>query len=142
LISFRKAKMQDVEQLYQLINNFAENGLMLPRPRNMLYEALREFTVIEAERDLVGAGALHVTWDNLAEIRALAIKSEYQGRGFGIQLIGQLLEDSLQLGITRVFALTYQSEFFKRCGFREVWKECINCPKFPNCDEVAVVREL
>jgi amino-acid N-acetyltransferase len=151
LISFRKAKMQDVEQLYQLINNFAENGLMLPRPRNMLYEALREFTVIEAERDLVGAGALHVTWDNLAEIRALAIKSEYQGCGFGKQLIGQLLEDSLQLGITRVFALTYQSEFFKRCGFREVtkeelphkvWKECINCPKFPNCDEVAVVREL
>jgi amino-acid N-acetyltransferase len=151
LISFRKAKMQDVEGLHQLINDFAEKGLMLPRSRNMLYEALREFTVIEAGKDLVGAGALHVTWDNLAEIRALAIKSEYQGRGFGKQLIGQLLEDSLQLGITRVFALTYQSEFFKRCGFREVtkeelphkvWKECINCPKFPNCDEVAVVREL
>jgi amino-acid N-acetyltransferase len=151
LISFRKAKMQDVEPLHKLINDFAEKGLMLPRSRNMLYEALREFIIIEDDAKLVGVGALHVIWDNLAEIRALAINPDYQGQGLGKQLIGILLEESLQLGITRVFALTYQSQFFKKCGFREVakdemphkiWKECIDCPKFPNCDEVAVVRDL
>lgn len=151
MITFRKAKMQDVEPLHELINDFAERGLMLPRSRNMMYEALREFTIIEDAGVLVGAGALHVIWENLAEIRALAINSEYQGQGIGKQLIEKLLSEALDLGINRVFALTYQGEFFKRCGFREVskdemphkvWKECINCPKFPNCDELAMIRDL
>jgi amino-acid N-acetyltransferase len=151
MITFRKAKMQDVEPLHELINDFAEKGLMLPRSRNLLYEALREFIIIEDEGKLAGIGALHIIWDNLAEIRALAIKTEYQGCGIGKQLIAKLTEEALELGINQVFALTYQGEFFKKCGFREVskdemphkvWKECINCPKFPNCDEQAMIRNL
>ena len=151
MVTFRKAKMGDVEQLHELINDFAAKGLMLPRSRNMMYEALREFTIVEADGVLVGAGALHIIWENLAEIRALAIKPEYQGKGYGKQLIDILLQEAQELGITRVFALTYQGEFFKHCGFREVskeemphkvWKECINCPKFPNCDELAMIRDL
>jgi amino-acid N-acetyltransferase len=151
MITFRKAKMGDVESLHELINDFAAKGLMLPRSRNLLYEALREFMIAEVDGCLAGVGALHIIWDNLAEIRALAIKPEYQGSGIGKQLIVNLLEEARTLGINRIFALTYQSEFFSKCGFREVskdemphkvWKECINCPKFPNCDEIAMIRDL
>jgi amino-acid N-acetyltransferase len=151
MITFRKAKMHDVENLHLLINDFAEKGFMLPRSRNTLYEALREFTIIENDGEFAGAGALHIIWEDLAEVRALAIKPEYQGQGVGFRLIDELLKEAQSLGIHQVFALTYRVDFFKKCGFTEVtkeemphkvWKECINCPKFPNCDEVAVIRHL
>lgn len=151
MITFRKAKMADVEDLHALINDFAEKGVMLARSRNTLYETIREFTVIEDEGKLVGAGALHIIWEDLAEVRALAIRSEYQGKGIGKKLINELLKEAVELGIHKIFALTYQVDFFKSCGFQEVskdemphkvWKECINCPKFPNCDEVAVIRKM
>lgn len=147
MISFRKAKMSDVENLHQLITDFANKGFMLPRSRNTLYESLREFIIIEDQGQLVGTGALHIIWDDLAEIRALAIKTEYHHQGIGKQLIARLLKEAGEMDIHRVFALTYQVEFFKKCGFKEVskddmphkiWKECIDCPKFPNCDEVAM----
>jgi amino-acid N-acetyltransferase len=143
--------MRDVENLHSLVNEFAEKGLMLPRSRNTLYEALREFTVIEDGDKFVGAGALHIIWDNLAEIRAVAIRPEYQHQGIGQHLILELLNEALTLEISQVFALTYQVDFFTKCGFRvvqkeempsKVWKECINCPKFPNCDEVAMIKDL
>ncbi len=151
MISFRKAKMTDVEALHQLINELADLGLMLPRSRNTLYEALREFTIVEDNGVFVGGGALHIIWEDLAEIRALAIKPEYQGKGVGKRLVNELLNEAKELGIPQVFALTYQVDFFKKCGFHEVskekmpqkvWKDCINCPKFPNCDEVAVIRTI
>lgn len=151
MVKYRKAKMQDVEALHSIINEFAEKGLMLPRSRSSLYESLREFTLIEVDGMVVGAGALHISWEDLAEIRALAIRSEHQGKGLGKELIRLLIQEAQELGINKVFALTYQVEFFKKCGFNEVskeamphkiWKECINCPKFPNCDEVAVVKEI
>jgi amino-acid N-acetyltransferase len=151
MITFRKAKMADVEALHELINSFADQGLMLHRSRNLLYEALREFMVIEVDGIFAGGGALHIIWDNLAEIRAVAIKAEYQRCGVGKQLIAKLSEEAVELGINQIFTLTYQTEFFLKCGFREtpknemppkVWKECINCPKFPNCDEIAMVRNL
>jgi amino-acid N-acetyltransferase len=151
MITFRKAKMSDVENLHQLITDFATRGFMLPRSRNTLYEALREFTIIEDRGELVGTGALHIIWEDLAEIRALAIKEEYHRQGIGKQLIERLLQEARDLDVHRVFALTYQVEFFKKCGFKEVdkdgmphkiWKECIDCPKFPNCDEVAMAVNL
>jgi amino-acid N-acetyltransferase len=151
MVAFRKAKMSDVENLHQLITKFADKGFMLPRSRNTLYEALREFTIIEDQGQFVGIGALHIIWDDLAEIRALAIKEEYQSKGIGKELITGLLKEAAQFEIHRVFALTYQVEFFKKCGFKEVskdemphkiWKECIDCPKFPNCDEVAMAFSL
>ena len=151
MISFRKAKMADVEALHQLINELADLGLMLPRSRSTLYEALREFTIAEDNGELVGGGALHIIWEDLAEIRALAIKPEYHGKGVGKRLVNELLKEAKELGIPQVFALTYQVDFFKKCGFHEVskekmpqkvWKDCINCPKFPNCDEAAVIRTV
>jgi amino-acid N-acetyltransferase len=151
MLSFRKAKMPDVEALHKLINELAEDGLMLPRSRSVLYESLREFTVIEDDGEFIGGGALHIIWEDLAEVRALAIKPEYHGKGIGKLLIKELTNEAKDLGIPQIFALTYQVEFFKKCGFEEitkekmpqkVWKDCINCPKFPNCDEVAVIRTV
>ncbi len=151
MITFRKATMKDVEALHYLINEFAERGMMLPRSRNTIYEALREFTVIEDDGKFVGTGGLHIIWDNLAEVRALAILPEYQHLGLGQQLVNELLNEAISFEIHQVFALTYQVDFFTKCGFQvvskekmphKVWKECINCPKFPNCDEVAMLKEL
>jgi amino-acid N-acetyltransferase len=151
MIEFRKAKMTDVEAIHGLITEFAEKGLMLPRSRNTLYETLREFTIIVDDGRLIGTGALHIIWDDLAEVRALALREEYQGQGLGKRLIAILEREAAELGIHRVFALTYQVEFFKKCGFTEedknamphkIWKECIECPKFPNCDEVAMIKRV
>ena len=151
MVVFRKARMPDVEQIHALVNDYASKGLMLPRSRNMLYECLREFTVIEEDGRFLGVGGLHIIWEDLAEIRALALVPEAQGRKLGKQLVEPLIEEARSLHIPRVFALTYNVRFFVRCGYREiskddlphkVWKECINCPQFPNCDEVAVIRDL
>ena len=151
LMKLRKARISDVEEMMILINNNAEQGLMLPRPRNMLYENIREFLLAEVDTQLVGVGSLHILWSDLAEIRALAVSAEYKRRGIGTQLVKALEEEARELGCSKLFALTYQPEFFKYCGYEEVskdqmpqkvWTECINCIKFPNCDEIAVSRIL
>lgn len=151
MLVFRKAKMTDVENLHTLINSYATKGLMLPRSRSMIYESLREFTVVEDDGKFLGTGGLHIIWEDLAEIRALALVESATGRGIGRKLVEMLVEEARSLGIPRVFALTYQKEFFEKCGFRlidkeemphKVWKECINCPKFPNCDEYAMMKEV
>lgn len=147
-MELRRAKLGDVEVMMSLINNYAEQGSMLPRSRSMLYENIREFLVAVENNHIVAVGSLHIVWEDLAEIRALAVASEFMGKGFGKKLVESLINDALDLGCSRVFALTYQTEFFERCGFhviskeempQKVWKECVNCIKFPNCDEVAVM---
>lgn len=150
-MNLRKARMSDVEAIHRLINEYAGQGLMLGRSRNMLYENLREFTVVEEDGRFLGAGALHIIWEDLAEVRALALEPAVQRRGIGRRLVETLIDEARTLEIGTVFALTYQPDFFGKCGFRavgkeempqKVWKECINCPKFPHCDEVAMVIEV
>ncbi len=147
----RKAKLTDAEPMLALINGYAEQGFMLPRSRNMLYESIREFLLAEEEGEIIGVASLHILWSDLAEIRALAVASAAQGQGLGQLLVQTLIEEALDLGCERVFALTYQPGFFERCGFQlaekeemphKVWKECINCVKFPNCDEIAVIKNI
>lgn len=151
MVTFRKAKIDDVGSLHRLINELADLGLMLPRSLSILYESIREFTIVEEDGVFVGGGALHIIWEDLAEIRALALKPDFHGKGIGKQLVDELIKEAIELGIPQVFALTYQVDFFIKCGFGEitkekmpqkVWKDCINCPKFPNCDEVAVIRTV
>src|SRR5680860_49958 len=151
MMKLRKARISDVEEMMVLINSNAEQGFMLPRSRNMLYESLREFLLAEVDDQLVGVASLHIFWSDLAEIRALAISSEYKRRGIGTQIVKALEEEARELGCSKLFALTYQPEFFKYCGYEQVskdqmpqkvWTECINCIKFPNCDEIAVSRIL
>lgn len=148
---FRKAKMTDVEQIHSMINKYAEMGLMLARSRSCLYEGLREYTVVEKDNKVIGLGGLHILWSDLAEVRSLAILPEYIKLGIGQKLVQVLEDEAKDLGLPKVFALTYQPGFFVKCGYSEishkdlpqkVWKECINCPKFPDCDEHALIKLL
>ena len=148
---YRKATFQDVEAIHGVVNEYAEKGLMLARSRNVLYETLRDFIIAEQDGQVVGVGALHLVWDSLAEVRALAVASAVVKSGVGRAIVETLLQEAGKLGVKTVFALTYQPGFFAKLGFEErpketlshkVWKECINCAKFPNCDEIAMVKEL
>lgn len=150
-VTSRKARLSDVPAMQRIVNGYAEHGLMLPRPLVMLYEGLRDFVVLESEGQLIAIGALHVVWDDLAEIRSLAVAPGFEGRGFGREIVNALLDEARSLGVGRVFALTYKQGFFEKLGFHvvskdalphKVWGDCLNCPKFPNCDEIAVERRL
>ncbi|TEB10815.1 Amino-acid acetyltransferase [Pelotomaculum sp. FP] len=151
LMEFVKAKITDVEPIHALINYYAEKGLMLARPRTMLYESLREFTVARDQGKVVAAGSLHIIWEDIAEVRALAVAPEYAKKGVGRKLVDMFIEEAGELGLPRLFALTYQQVFFEKCGFhvvpkeslpQKVWKECVNCPKFPNCEEIAMILDV
>jgi amino-acid N-acetyltransferase len=145
----RKAKLNDVKAMQALINQYADTGQMLPRSLNELYEHLRDFHVYEEDGALLGACALHVSWDGIAEIRSLAVRKDKMKRGIGAELVRQCLAEAVELQVGRVFALTYQDAFFRKLGFKDIdkkelphkiWTECINCVKYPNnCDESALI---
>jgi amino-acid N-acetyltransferase len=144
----RKARLTDVKEMQALINQFADAGQMLPRTLNELYEHLRDFHVYEENGSISGVCALHVSWDGLAEIRSLAVRQERMKRGIGAELVRQCLAEAVELGVERVFVLTYQDGFFRKLGFKDadkkelphkIWTDCLNCVKFPNCDESALI---
>lgn len=146
-----KAKIADVLQAYELINYFADKGEMLPRALSEIYENIRDFFVLREGDEIVGCVALHIAWADLAEIKSLAVKEDRQDQGLGSLLIQACLEEARELGIPTIFCLTYKPAFFEKYGFRQVdkmelprkvWGECYRCPKFPNCDEVALIYEL
>ena len=150
-LRIRKARITDVEGIHKLVNTYARQGLMLPRSLSLLYESLRDFVVADEEGEIIGTGALHILWKDLAEIQAVAVRENHMRKGIGSELVGFLLKEAQELDIPRVFALTYRPSFFQRLGFRvipkealpqKVWKDCINCPRFPNCDEVALIRDI
>lgn len=124
---------------------------MLPRSLNELYDNLRDFWVLEEGKKVIGCCALHVCWENLAEIKSLAVEAKNQKKGFGVKLVNTCITEARYLGAKEIFALTYKPDFFRKFGFRKVkhselphkvWAECINCPKFPNCQEIAVIKIL
>jgi amino-acid N-acetyltransferase len=143
----RKATFKDVKEIQSLVNQYADLGQMLPRTLNELYEHLRDFHVYEENGSLVGLCALHVSWDRLAEIRSLAVRQDRVKRGIGAELVRHCLAEAAELRVGQVFVLTYQSGFFRKLGFAEVdkkelphkiWTDCLNCVKFPDCDETAL----
>lgn len=147
----RKARVQDIKQIQALINSFARKDLMLARSLNELYEGIRDFWVYEQNGRILGCCALHVSWDDLAEIKSLAVRKDRQARGIGSKLVSACLAEAKDLGSKRVFVLTYQPSFFTQFGFKrvrhdalphKVWAECINCPKFPNCQEISLLKVL
>lgn len=144
----RKAKLTDVKAIQSLINQYADSGQMLPRTLNELYEHLRDFHVYEESGSLIGVCALHVSWEGIAEIRSLAVRQDSVKRGIGTELVQQCLTEASDLEVVRVFVLTYQAGFFRKRGFTDVdkkelphkiWTDCLNCVKFPNCDESALI---
>ena len=148
---YRKPTFDDVEAIYQMVYDYAQEGAMLARSRNTLYETLRDMIVAEDDGRVVGVGGLHFIWDKLAEVRTMAVASDHTRRGVGAEIVRRLVDEGRCHGVARVFTLTYQVDFFGAMGFRKiakeelppkVWKDCIDCPKFPNCDEVAMIRDL
>lgn len=149
-VGIRKAKISDIKAIHRIINESAKRQEMLPRSLSNLYEHVRDFIVF-GDESLKGLCALHVCWEEMAEIRSLVVDKQYRMRGIGDSLIKQALKEARSLGIKKVFALTYAPDFFERFGFTEIdktelphkiWGDCLNCPKFPDCDETAVLKKL
>jgi amino-acid N-acetyltransferase len=150
-VKIRKAKISDLKETQRLINDFAKRGQMIPRSLNELYETLRDFVICESGGKIYGVCALHIMWEDLAEIRSLAVEKRFQGQGIGKNLVKHCIREAKNLGIKRIFALTYQPEFFKKMGFldtdkatlpQKIWGDCIRCHRFPDCDENAVIINL
>lgn len=149
----RKATITDVPYIHRLLNFYASQNLLLARSLSELYDHLRDYFVLEDDKGqgIVGVCGLGICWEDLAEIRSLAIKDVYKGQKGGERLVEACLEEAAALGIKKVFVLTYIPEFFEQFGFtlvdksvlpHKVWADCLKCPKFPDCDEIALVRDL
>ncbi len=147
----RKAKINDIKQIQSLINFFAKQDLMLARSLNELYENIRDFWVFKRNKKVLGCAAVHVSWDNLVEIKSVAVNKDYQRRGIGKKLVKACINEAGQLGAKKIFVLTYKPDFFRKFGFRKIqhsdlphkiWAECIKCPKFPGCDEIALLKHI
>ena len=155
-LSIRKAGMRDIAPILDLINGYAARGIMLPRTEFEMSEAIRDFSICEAEsatpeNRLMGCGALHFYTPQIAEIRSLAVREEAKSMGVGRKLVEQLVEEAREYELDAVFAFTDVAEFFQKVGFHVVergvlplkaWKDCLRCPKFEACDEIAVLRIL
>jgi amino-acid N-acetyltransferase len=150
----RKAAIRDVKPIHRLLYHNADRGLLLARSLSELYDHLRDFYVLEdgGRGDwVVGVCALGVCWEDLAEIRSLAVADDCRGRGYGRLLVDSCLREARNLGVHKVFALTYVEPFFEKLGFsvveksvlpHKVWADCLKCAKFPDCDETAMMRDL
>jgi len=147
----RKAEIHDAQAIHDLINLYAQRGEMLPRTMGEVFENLRDFYVVRPEEQLLGCVALHIVWSDLAEVKSLAVPEDVQTKGLGSLLVEAAVQEARDIGLERVFALTYRPTFFERLGFvqadvmtlpRKVWNECYRCPKFPSCNEIALVRDL
>lgn len=147
----RKAQIADVKEIQKLLMVYASKGEMLSRSLSELYESLRDFYIYEDSGEILGTTALHIVWEDLAEVRSVAV-AEHAGRtGIGSQLVKACIGEARQLGLKRIFCLTYKPEFFAKHGFRlvdkselphKVWGDCIKCVKFPDCDENAMILDL
>lgn len=150
-MQIKKATLKDAKSIHSLVNNFAKKDKMLPRSLNEIYENIRNFFISTHKGKITGTCALHIMWENLAEIRSIAVLNEYQHRGIGKKLIEMSLNEAKTLGVKKVFVLTYDPGVFKKLGFKvidknnlpqKIWGDCLKCPKFPKCEEEAVIRTL
>jgi len=152
-MTIRKAKISDVRQIQKLIELSAKKGEMLSRSLSELYDNLRDYYIYqeEGQGQILGTCAMHICWEDLAEIRSLVVREEYNRRGIGTKLIEACLSEAISLGLYRIFALTYKPDFFQKFGFKvvdksalphKIWADCIKCVKFPECDEMAVLLEV
>jgi amino-acid N-acetyltransferase len=147
----RKARITDVKEIQKLLSHFANRGDMLSRSLSELYEAIRDFYIVEESGRLLGVSALHIVWDDLAEIRSVAVAEDAGRKGVGTEVVNACIAEARELGMKRLFCLTYKPDFFARFGFNivdktqlphKVWGDCIKCVKFPDCDEIAMVMDL
>jgi len=150
-LTIRKAAMRDVQPLLALINDYAANGSMLPRTEFEMSENIRDFTVVYSNNKLLACGALHFYTPTSGEVRSLAVDPTCKAQGLGRLVVSALQEEAMANELHAIFAFTYVANFFRKLGFRavergvlplKVWKDCLRCPKFQRCDEIAVLKEL
>jgi amino-acid N-acetyltransferase len=147
----RKASIKDIKKIHSIINTSASSGEMLPRSLGELYDNMRDYFVYEDKGKVLGSCALHICWEDLAEIRSLCVAESSRKKGIGRMLVDVCIEEAKRLQIPNIFLLTYQDMFFAKCGFtvvdkkelpQKIWSDCIRCPKFPECDEIAMIRHI
>ena len=147
----RKAGIADVKGIHALLMQAAVKGQLLPRALAYLYSHVRNFFVLVEGGEIVACCALAPVWEDLAEVCSLVVREDMRGRGLGRVAVEACVADCESLGIKRVFALTYQEQFFNHIGFdtvdkdvlpQKIWADCVHCPKYPDCDEFAVLRVL
>ena len=147
----RKAQIKDVKDIQKLLTSYANRGDMLSRSLSELYESLRDFYVCEEDGRLMGTAALHIVWEDLAEVRSVAVVEDVARKGIGSQLVQACVTEARAVGLKRIFCLTYKPDFFEKHGFRlvdkselphKVWGDCLKCVKFPDCDENAMILDL
>ncbi len=143
-----KATIHDAAQIHKLINSFANKGEMLPRSLSEIYENIRDYFVVRQGQQVIACAALHINWEDLAEVKSVVVTSNFHNKGIGDLMVDACLKEADELGIATVFCLTYAPDFFAKCGFaladkkelpHKVWGECYRCPKFPDCDESALI---
>jgi amino-acid N-acetyltransferase len=147
----RKAQIKDVKEIQKLLTFYASRGDMLSRSLSELYEALRDYFVVEENGVLLGTAALHIVWEDLAEVRSVAVSEDVGRKGVGTRVVQACIDEAREIGLKRVFCLTYKPLFFAKFGFtvvdksqlpHKVWGDCIKCVKFPDCDEIAMILDL
>lgn len=148
----RNATVKDVKAIYKLLNIYGKRGELLPRPLSNLYDHVRDFFVYVDNTDtLIGCCALQFCWEDLAEIRSLAVHPDHVGKKIGTQLTEKAIAEAKLYDIKKLFTLTYRPGFFERFGFIQIdrselplkiWGDCILCVKFPDCDEIAMMKHL
>lgn len=148
----RKAVISEVIQIQRILNHYGDKGILLPRSLSELYEHLRDFYVAtDNDGNIIATCALGLCWEELAEIRSLAVVEKYHGQNYSIKLVERCIEEAKTLGLKKIFTLTYIPEYFKKMGFRivdkselphKVWSDCLKCTKFPDCDEIALIKEI
>ena len=150
-IKVDRARVGDASSVHRLISRFADKGEVLPRALSEIYNGIRDYFVVRKGGRIVACAALHVTWVDLAEIRSLAVDEEEQKQRIGSLLVQACIDEAKELGIPKIFCLVRKPAFFERHGFQlidkmelpqKVWAECYRCPKFPNCDEVALIHHV
>lgn len=151
VVTCRMAVPEDVEPLFQMIDGYAQKGIMLPRSRKVLEKQLDQFVVAEVDGQVIGCGSLCRLGHDLVEIRSLGIMDGHKGLGIGSKLVNKLTEEAIRQGIPKIMALTYEVSFFVKNGFtvvekeifpEKVWTDCVNCSKQSCCDEIAVLKML
>ena len=148
----RKAGVKEVGDIHKLLSRYADQGLLLPRSLSEIYNHLRDYSVIDdINGNIIAVCALGVCWEDLGEIRSLAVVEGHQGKGLGTALVDNCIKEAASLGLKQIFVLTYVPDFFTKAGFRviekstlphKVWADCLKCPKFPDCDEIAMISEV
>jgi len=148
----RKAGVKEVGDIHKLLSRYADQSLLLPRSLSEIYNHLRDYSVIDdINGNIIAVCALGVCWEDLGEIRSLAVVEGHQGKGLGTALVDNFMKEAASLGLKQIFVLTYVPDFFTKAGFRvieksmlphKVWADCLKCPKFPDCDEIAMIREV